>query len=70
MKVLGILEYHKDGCSATAFAKSLDDSHGDEGSDYDDEMTSEEKIERCRWLAAGGKDGRVSLWALMSFGKV
>jgi ASTRA-associated protein 1 len=69
MKALGVLQYHKDGCSATAFAKSLDCTDGDDDSDDDDEMTGEEKMARCRWLAAGGKDCRVSLWALMSFGK-
>ena len=37
--------------------------------DEDEEMTVEEREARGRWLAAGAKDNRVSLWALISFGK-
>ncbi|KAF8968172.1 WD-40 repeat-containing protein [Flammula alnicola] len=57
-KPLGTLKYHKSACQCV-------DAHDDE----DDEMTSEEKAERCRWLIAGAKDNRISIWSLMSFEK-
>jgi ASTRA-associated protein 1 len=40
---------------------------GGEESDEEDEMNEEEKKARTRWLVGGGKDHRVSIWALMSF---
>jgi hypothetical protein len=43
--------------------------NNDNDSEGDDEMTAEEKEERCRWLVGGGKDGRISVWTLMSFQK-
>jgi hypothetical protein len=68
VKPLGALDYHKAGCQAVAFARPLrhtNDSH----IEGDDEMTAQEKEERCRWLVGGGKDGRISVWTLMSFQK-
>jgi hypothetical protein len=41
--------------------------HGDEAED--EEMDEEEKESRKRWLVGGGKDGRISIWALMDFQK-
>lgn len=35
----------------------------------DEELSNEEKLNRSRWLFAGGKDNRVSIWPLMSFDK-
>jgi ASTRA-associated protein 1 len=73
MKPLGVLEYHKESCSSVVFAKDINaGGEGDAcegGDDDDDDMTWAEQVERSRWLAAGGKDSRVSIWALMSFGK-
>jgi len=38
-------------------------------SDVDEEEISKEEIEeRTRWLVAGAKDNRVSIWTLMTFG--
>jgi WD40 repeat protein len=68
LKPLGTLRYHKTGCQAVEFARSVDATpNADE--DEEDEMTTEEREARGRWLAAGAKDHRVSLWSLISFGK-
>jgi hypothetical protein len=76
LKPLGTLEYHKSGCHAVAFARSspaeiprgvVDDL--DDEDEETDEMDGEEKEERSRWLAGGAKDGRVSIWPLISFHK-
>ncbi|KAJ7170586.1 WD-40 repeat-containing protein [Mycena crocata] len=67
LKPLGTLRYHKNGCQAVEFARSVDVAvTPDEGSD-DDELGAGEREARARWLAAGAKDHRVSLWALISF---
>ena len=74
LKSLGTLDYHKAGCQAVAFARSdpVDVSvirGASEGTDWsdDDEMDKEEMEARNRWLVGGGKDSRVSIWALMDF---
>ncbi|KZT02625.1 WD-40 repeat-containing protein [Laetiporus sulphureus 93-53] len=75
MKPLGTLEYHKQLVQAVAFARlnsqvtSADALETNVEDDSEDGMTEQEKLERCRWLAAGGLDQRVSLWSLISFGK-
>ncbi|KAF8207616.1 WD40-repeat-containing domain protein [Mycena galopus ATCC 62051] len=70
LKSLGTLRYHKSGCQAVEFARSVEDpAPAGEKDDEDEEMTAEELEARGRWLAAGAKDHRVSLWALISFGK-
>jgi hypothetical protein len=59
------------------FARSLEyttkvEDKGFESKDdgYDDEeMGPEEKLERSRWLMAGAKDNRISIWHLMSLQK-
>ncbi|KAG2140480.1 uncharacterized protein EDB93DRAFT_1241853 [Suillus bovinus] len=59
------LAYHKHGCQAVTFANLREDeSCGDE-----DEMTTEEKHARARWLIAGSTDTKVSIWASMKFEK-
>jgi hypothetical protein len=78
LKPLGTLKYHKDGCQTVIFARLLHHSAlsadvgeqpsivNDDGSD-EDEMNEEDKMARTRWVVGGGKDHRVSIWALMSF---
>ena len=48
------------------FARAFDAevTKGDE-----DEMSVTEKSERSRWLLAGSKDSRVSVWSLIDFAK-
>ncbi|KAJ7632862.1 WD-40 repeat-containing protein [Roridomyces roridus] len=64
LRPLGTLRYHKIGCQALEFARSVDSEE-----DEDEEMSAAEREARGRWLAAGSKDHRVSLWALISFEK-
>lgn len=68
MSELAVLKWHKEGCYAAAFAKILDevgDAAGEEGGGA---LTASQRREaRSRathWLAAGSKDGKVSLWAI------
>jgi hypothetical protein len=54
-------DYDDSGCGDV-------DEGGDEDEDEDgDEMSAEEKAKRSRWLVSGGRDGRVTVWALMDF---
>ncbi|KAG5724377.1 ASTRA-associated protein 1 [Termitomyces sp. T112] len=75
MKLLGTLKYHKTSCQAAEFAHSLDAvttvsvDQKLNNSDDDEEMGETEKEERARWLIAGGKDNRVSIWTLIDFVK-
>ena len=71
-KPLGTLKYHKSACQCLEFARSIQfqENPDDEEIDSDDEeLSKEEKLDRSRWLIAGGKDNRVSIWSLMSFEK-
>ena len=68
LKPLGTLYYHKSGCQGLAFAHSYPHTE-DDGSDEEDDLPAAEMEERGRWLLAGAKDNRVSLWVLMSFEK-
>ncbi|KDR76271.1 hypothetical protein GALMADRAFT_247578 [Galerina marginata CBS 339.88] len=74
-KPLGTLKYHKSACQCVEFARALEAPTGKEGlavdgdESEDEDMSLEEKLERSRWLVAGGKDNRVSIWSLMSFEK-
>ncbi|CCM03104.1 uncharacterized protein FIBRA_05224 [Fibroporia radiculosa] len=74
MKPLGTLDYYKKSCQAVAFARlaphvaSAPNRAPNADEDSEDEMGDEEKADRSRWLAAGGQDGRVTVWPLMSFG--
>ncbi|KAJ3566141.1 hypothetical protein NP233_g7182 [Leucocoprinus birnbaumii] len=72
-KSLGTLKYHKSTCQAVEFARSSGcdhlESQSESGIVSDDEMSSEEKAERDRWLLGGGKDGRISIWSLIQFSK-
>lgn len=73
-KELAVLKWHKEGCYALAFA-DVDVSEGDTSTNtYDKsesslmkrELTVQQrrtsKAQSTHWLAAGSKDGKVSLW--------
>jgi len=77
MKELAVLKWHKEGVYAVAFAPILGEGSQDEaaGSEAADDGGAEgvrnemtvsarrtEKAKRTHWLAAGSKDGKVSLW--------
>lgn len=74
MKELAVLKWHKEGCYAVAFAevKDVEENGGlAKNGDGDGDMirrdltVSEKRVERTKathWLAAGSKDGKVSLW--------
>ncbi|KAF4613712.1 hypothetical protein D9613_007781 [Agrocybe pediades] len=73
-KPLGTLKYHKTTCHCVEFARPFTSpGNGDMNEDKDDsdeeDISYEEKMERSRWLVAGSKDNRVSIWSLMSFEK-
>ena len=71
-KPLGILKYHKSACQCLEFARSIsveENPDVEEIDSDDEELSNEEKRYRSRWLFAGGKDNRVSVWPLMSFDK-
>ena len=53
------------GVSNTQDVHGTDHGDGEE----DEEMDEDEKENRKRWLVGGGKDGRISIWALMDFQK-
>jgi len=77
-KPLGTLKYHKLACQCVEFARACEAGFtNNKGSDLtvdddesdDEDMTPQERIKRTRWLIAGSKDNRVSIWSLMSFEK-
>ncbi|KAF5327014.1 hypothetical protein D9619_004885 [Psilocybe cf. subviscida] len=78
-KALGILRYHKSAIHALEFAHGIagggqeaDDHTGhstDVEFDDEDELSSEEKLARSRWLLSGSKDNRVAIWSLIAFSK-
>jgi WD40 repeat protein len=73
MKELAVLKWHGEGCYAVSFAEVVD-----EGGDSKQEVSAgelakraltvaqrrEEKARTTHWLAAGSKDGKVSLWEI------
>ncbi|KXT04717.1 hypothetical protein AC579_610 [Pseudocercospora musae] len=75
MKELAVLKWHKEGCYAIAFASVIEpaaesetlDLHekGDrEVSDMTIAQQREYTARTAHWLAAGSKDGKVSLWEI------
>ena len=75
MKELAVLKWHKVGCYATAFAAveqaaGCDDAHADEEQALSEQSSTVSAVQQRRdqkargthWLAAGAKDGKVSLW--------
>jgi len=66
------LKYHKSACQCLEFARLIrveENPDVEEIDSDDEELSNEEKLSRSRWLFAGGKDNRVSIWPLMSFDK-
>ena len=74
MKELAVLKWHTDGCYAVAFAEVMQTENGnDPSTDSDRSMikrnltVSEQRTAKAKsthWLAAGSKDGKVSLWGI------
>ncbi|KAK0119844.1 hypothetical protein ONS95_011276 [Cadophora gregata] len=69
MKELAVLKWHSHGCYAVAFAQVENKEESGEGSELvkkENSMTVKEarllKARTAHWLAAGSKDGKVSLW--------
>jgi WD40 repeat protein len=72
MKELAVLKWHKEGCYAVAFAATSDTNPSGSGDAESDGTTvkraqtvAEQRITKAKsthWLAAGSKDGKVSLW--------
>ena len=75
MKELAVLKWHKVGCYATAFAAvdqaaDRDDADHDAGQAKNEQslvvstvqQRRDQKAQGTHWLAAGAKDGKVSLW--------
>lgn len=73
MKELAVLKWHKEGCYAAAFADVADGTTDADESKDSTSVTgkgkaltvSQQRVARSKathWLAAGSKDGRVSLW--------
>jgi len=60
-----MLEYHKSGCQCVVFGNPHRADEG--GEDEDDDISETQKKKRERWLVAGAKDNRVSIWSLISF---
>jgi hypothetical protein len=65
-KPLAVLESHRDSVYIVAFAPTRPDAPSGYGtSDDEDDAGATPKRKRTRaWLAAAGKDMRISLWSL------
>jgi ASTRA-associated protein 1 len=73
MKELAVLSWHKEGCYSTAFADlSADIEDTSPSNEKDRQLTASAldlikqqrsiKAQKTHWLAAGAKDGKISLW--------
>ena len=74
MKELAVLKWHKQGCYAVAFAHVTDCENPEQINAAQNVATQkqnaldvirferEAKAQRTHWLAAGGKDAKISLW--------
>lgn len=77
MKELAVLKWHSEGCYAVAFADILSSTSTESPSTQDGDITAlqtqsspleivrlqrNQKAQRTHWLAAGSKDGKISLW--------
>lgn len=68
-KPLGSLKFHRESVQALAFARAdakllTQDDTIELGAESDSE---DEDVPRDQWLASGGKDRRIALWALKRF---
>ncbi|BDD62715.1 ASTRA complex subunit [Monascus purpureus] len=71
MKELAVLKWHKDGCFTVSFAEIFGSGDGETASS---DISRQEhslaalqrqryhKVQSTHWLAAGSKDGKISLW--------
>ncbi|KAK6356538.1 ASTRA complex subunit [Orbilia javanica] len=77
MKEVAVLKWHREGCYAVAFAKIFDRREGPPAGDGRSEevvpandtiatvsQQREHRTQQAHMLAAGSKDGRVSLWEI------
>lgn len=73
MKELAVLKWHKEGCYAVAFAGVTDNEVVEPTREQNNtrqkrnaleiiKLEREVKAQRTHWLAAGGKDAKISLW--------
>ncbi|KIY49209.1 WD-40 repeat-containing protein [Fistulina hepatica ATCC 64428] len=71
MRSLGTLKYHQMSCSCLEFAHQpvLVDHDREDSDSEDDDLPDSERKDRDRWLVAGSKDNRISIWSLVSFNK-
>ncbi|KAF8751651.1 WD40 repeat-like protein [Rhizoctonia solani] len=70
VRSLGTLEHFKESCFAMAFANELLEGVGNFRSIKDEDNMSLDALEdRSKWLAVGGKTGRIAIWELDSFEK-
>jgi ASTRA-associated protein 1 len=65
---IGALSHPRPSQNGSGVAPGSIGEGGDDDED-DDEFNTSEIEARKRWLVAGGKDGRVSIWELMEFVK-
>ena len=66
MRELAVLKWHREGVYAVAFARMLEREEG-EGNELVVRGVEEERVLRetgRHWIAAGAKDGKVSLWEI------
>jgi len=57
------------GSRSSATSASAEEGDGARDDDEDEEFSDSEAETRKRWLVAGGKDGRISVWELIDFAK-
>lgn len=57
------------GSRSSVTPASVGEGDGTGDNDEDEEFSNPEIEARKRWLMAGGKDGRISVWELMDFAK-
>jgi len=62
-------EEGKAGSPSSVTPASVEEGDGAGDDDEDDEFSNSEIEARKRWLVAGGKDGRISVWELIDFAK-
>lgn len=75
LKELAVLQWHKDGCYAVAFADILEENTNNSPVDGEEnhsvakinnmdrmKQEREKKIHNTHWLLGGSKDGKISLW--------